>query len=75
MFADRKDVPKETRSILTKKKRKSKQTHPFWCYFCEERFKHRTSLRKHEMIHSDERVIKVSIQTVIEFHSVTGETQ
>ena len=75
MFADKKEVLKETRSILTKKKRKSKKTHPFWCYFCEERFKHKTSLRKHEMIHSDERIIKVSIQTVLEFLNAAGETQ
>ena len=48
------------------RQRKNKKTHPFWCYHCEDRFRLRTYLKKHEMLHTNVRLIKVMKHPFVE---------
>ena len=33
--------------------------HPYFCYHCEKRFAQKTHLKKHELVHRDEKLVKV----------------
>ena len=50
---------KSTAPIPCQRKVQTKKTHPFCCYHCKERFLHKSNLKKHELIHKNEKAVKV----------------